>query len=55
TEQFADRLIRLLTDDALRERMGQAGYERVQAHFSLAGQVKQMVAIYEAVMETSKR
>ena len=55
TEQFANRLIRLLTDDALRARMGQAGYERVQERFSLAKQVKQMVEIYETVMSTNRQ
>ena len=39
---LADALIRLLTDDGLRERMGQAGRQRVRQLFSAESQVRQI-------------
>ena len=49
TDQFADRLARLLLDEDLRRRMGHAGRSRVEKAFSLAGQVAAMEAIYHEV------
>jgi glycosyltransferase involved in cell wall biosynthesis len=52
TEQFAAKLEALLTNDARRAQMGEAGRARVRAHFTLRRQVRQMEAIYrEAVDE----
>lgn len=49
TEQFADRLEALLSDDELRARMGAAARAHVQTHFSLAAQLDTMEAIYRGV------
>ncbi len=49
TAQFADRLERLLLDNDLRHRMGQAGRQRVEHMFSLGGQVGKMVGIYKEI------
>jgi glycogen(starch) synthase len=49
---FADRLRNLLTNDSLREKMGEAAYERVTSHFALQKQVEQMLAIYQAAIES---
>jgi glycosyltransferase involved in cell wall biosynthesis len=51
TETLADRLITLLADEALRRRMGQAGRRRLEDHFTLARQVRDMLAIYEEAVE----
>lgn len=47
TDALAQRLTQVLTDEALAQRLGEAGAQRVQQHFSLAQYVAQMVAIYE--------
>jgi glycosyltransferase involved in cell wall biosynthesis len=39
-DDFADKLRRILTDDALATRMGQAGYERVTQEFTMRGMVE---------------
>lgn len=49
TADFAQKLIRLLTDDALRSRMGAAALAHVRAHFTLTQQVAHMEAIFERV------
>ncbi len=46
TEALADRLIRLLTDEALRQRMAAAGRARVEQHFTLQRQTDAMLAVY---------
>jgi glycosyltransferase involved in cell wall biosynthesis len=46
TDHFVAKLEALLTDDALRQRMGQAGREHVIANFSLERQVREMEALY---------
>jgi glycosyltransferase involved in cell wall biosynthesis len=50
TAQMVDRLERLLTDSALRERMGAAGQARVANHFTLAHQVATMERVFRAVV-----
>ncbi|MHB8628940.1 MAG: glycosyltransferase family 4 protein [Aggregatilineales bacterium] len=47
TDAFADRLVRLLTDAELRRQMGEAGRRRVEAQFSLTGQIAHFLAIYQ--------
>ena len=54
TATFADRLQRLLSDAELRAGMGARGRERVRAHFSLAGQVEQMLNIYQRALAGRK-
>jgi glycosyltransferase involved in cell wall biosynthesis len=49
---FADRLRTLLSDDTLREKMGQAGYERVTSQFTMQKQVEQMLTIYQEAIES---
>ena len=53
-DAFADALLRLLTDDALRASMGQRGRERIRSRFSLARQVKQMTNIYARALKASR-
>jgi glycosyltransferase involved in cell wall biosynthesis len=48
-EALADALIRLLRDPDLRQRMGQAGQERVRAEFTIDRIVSQTLAVYESV------
>jgi len=48
-EALADALIRLLRDPDLRQRMGQAGQERVRAEFTIDRVVSQTLAVYESV------
>lgn len=47
TEALADRLARLLTDEALRTRMATAGRARVEEHFTLQQQTEKMLAVSE--------
>lgn len=47
TELFAARLHDLLTNDTLRQQMGQSGQQRIRNHFTLDDQIKNMVALYE--------
>jgi spore coat protein SA len=46
TAAFASALERLLTDDALAQKMGSAGYERMTQHFSLQRQLDAMLQVY---------
>ncbi len=55
TGALADRLIRLLTDEPLRQRLAAAGQQRVQALFSLRRQVDQMLTIYETAYERRQK
>jgi glycosyltransferase involved in cell wall biosynthesis len=50
TAAFADRLITLLTDDSLREKMSVAGQQRIAQSFRLERQVADMLKIYETVV-----
>jgi spore coat protein SA len=49
TPQFARRLIDVLTDDALRARLGSAGYERLVGNFTLEHYAEAMSAIFAEV------
>ncbi len=49
-DSLADRLARLLTDDALRHRMAAAGRARIEAEFTLERQVHNMLAVYERAL-----
>jgi len=46
-DALADRLIRLLTDEALRGRMAAAGRARVEEQFTLQQQTGKMLAVFE--------
>lgn len=47
---LADAALRVLRDPALRERMGQAGYSRVVAHYSIEAMVQQVAGQYEEIL-----
>ncbi|MDE2750202.1 MAG: glycosyltransferase family 4 protein [Chloroflexota bacterium] len=47
---LCDSLLRLLTDDDLRRRMGLRGRERIAAHFTLDEQLRRMLEIYERAL-----
>jgi len=47
---LCDSLLRLLTDDHLRRRMGLRGRERIAAHFTLDEQLRRMLEIYERAL-----
>lgn len=49
-DALADRLARLLTDEALRHRMAAAGRARIEAEFTLERQVHNMLAVYERAL-----
>jgi glycosyltransferase involved in cell wall biosynthesis len=44
---LADAIVRLLTDDALRERIGAAGYRTVVERYSIDAQVKRTELVYD--------
>jgi glycosyltransferase involved in cell wall biosynthesis len=46
-DALADRLTRLLTDEALRRRLSEAGKARVRDHFTLRHQAAAMLDVYE--------
>jgi glycosyltransferase involved in cell wall biosynthesis len=48
-DALADALRRLLADAPLRARMGDAGYERVQARFSADAMTGRVLEIYDAI------
>lgn len=50
---FADRLTRLLHDPELRRRMGEAGYQRVNQHFTLDRLVRQMETVLSDVQSNA--
>jgi glycosyltransferase involved in cell wall biosynthesis len=50
TPAFAERMIRLLRDDALCRQMGEAGRERVSTQFTFQQQLDHMLAAYQAAM-----
>ena len=54
-EAMAAALRRMLTDEALRRRMGQAGKERADREFSAERYVADVRALYERVLERRKR
>lgn len=49
-EKMATRLLELLNDPELRSRMGRAGRNRVEAHFSLQQAAERYVALYQEVL-----
>ncbi len=49
-EGYAERLVRLLEDPALRTRMGEAGRRRVETCFSLTRQADAVEEVYRAVL-----
>ncbi|HET8578796.1 MAG TPA: glycosyltransferase [Methylomirabilota bacterium] len=51
-EEFADKCDRLLGDPALRERLGEAGRERVNARFSPAHELDGYLAVYGRLTPT---
>jgi glycosyltransferase involved in cell wall biosynthesis len=53
-EPLAARLIQLLQDHDLRRRMGAAGYQRVQAHFTWEQVAKNMIPVVDAVVRSGK-
>jgi glycosyltransferase involved in cell wall biosynthesis len=55
TDDFADRLHKLLSNSDLRQRMGQAGYQRLLEKFTLDQQVAGMLAAYERAIENFKK
>jgi glycosyltransferase involved in cell wall biosynthesis len=55
TDDLADRLIRLLTDEPLRQRMADAGRQRIQQCFTLKHQVDAMLEIYERALSKRHR
>lgn len=46
-EELAAKIERLLTDEPLRRAMGEAGYQRLQATFTLKHQVARMLDVYQ--------
>jgi glycosyltransferase involved in cell wall biosynthesis len=50
-QDFAAKLKRLLTDDALSQRMGAAGYARLQNQFSMQQQVARLSDLYHEVLK----
>jgi glycosyltransferase involved in cell wall biosynthesis len=51
---LADAIVRLLQDEALRRRMGEAGFERVRALFNVDRMVDETLAVYEHVAGTRR-
>lgn len=47
TDLLAERITRLLRDEALRQQMAQAGRRRLEQHFTLAQQTDAMLDVYE--------
>jgi glycosyltransferase involved in cell wall biosynthesis len=52
---LADKLVRIVQDHALRQRLGQAALERARAEFSLASQADRVEAFYRKLVESRKR
>jgi glycosyltransferase involved in cell wall biosynthesis len=51
---MADRIVALLRDPALRERMGQAGLARARARFTVERMVEETNAVYERAVDTRR-
>ena len=45
--QLVERVLRLLDDPGLRERLGEAGRRRVEDNFTLPRMIEEMTALYE--------
>ncbi len=54
-DALADRLARLLADEALRARMAAAGRRRVEEQFTLQHQTAAMLDVYERALERRRR
>jgi glycosyltransferase involved in cell wall biosynthesis len=54
-DALADRLIHLLTDNALRARMAEAGQQRIRDQFTLQHQTDAMIAVYERALTKRKK
>jgi len=52
TTMLADRILALLRDADLRQRMGEAGYQRATSVFSLEDQVQQMLNVYQHAIDS---
>ena len=52
TNTFAQQVSRLLDDRELREQIGDAGRRYVEEHHSLSTIARQLVAVYEDVVES---
>lgn len=48
-EEWRSALIRLIEDSALRQRLGQAGRERVETHYSLESQTPKLIRLFETL------
>ena len=55
TDQFAGRLIQLLSDDDLRHAMGRQAWLYVQETFPIQRQVREMVTLYQSAIEVFQR
>jgi len=53
-EAMADRILQLLGDPALRKRMGDAGLERVDLHYSLCAMVEANQRLYECRVQSAE-
>lgn len=53
-QNFAERIIDLLSNDKKAEAFGLAGYERVKTEFSLEEKVDEHIAMYETFLEKEK-
>jgi len=53
-QALADKIKLLLQDQALRERMGQAGIERVKQHFTIERMVRKYEGLYRKLMEARR-
>jgi glycosyltransferase involved in cell wall biosynthesis len=51
-DSLAEAMIRLLRDDALRERLGRAARTRVESEFTVQRMVKRLTGIYEDLLST---
>jgi glycosyltransferase involved in cell wall biosynthesis len=52
TDDFAEKLTRLLSDDELRLKMGTAAYERVTTEFTIDRQVNDMLRVYQQAIDS---
>lgn len=52
TDDFADKMIHILTNDNKRVQMAQKAYDRVRASFTLEQQAKKMLSHYQQAIET---
>jgi glycosyltransferase involved in cell wall biosynthesis len=53
--RFAQRVVRLARDPSLRERMGQAGRERVERHFRLEQVADRYLSLYTEVISNGRK